>query len=43
MTSPISIFVDTLAEGIHETKCRNEQGKKCERCGIKNKNCECCL
>ena len=40
MTSSLSNFVDNLAGGIHEIKCKyGHDNKKCETCGIKNKDC----
>ena len=44
MASSISNPVDNLAEGIHKIKCKyGHDNKKCETCGIKYKDCGCCL
>ena len=44
MTSSLSNLVDNLAEGIHKIKCKHRHdNRKCEMCGIKYKDCECCL
>ena len=44
MTSSLSNLVDNLAEGIHKIKCKHaHDNRKCEMCGIKYKDCECCL
>ena len=44
MASSLSNRVNNLSEEIHEVKCRYGHGKKkCERCGIRYKNCECFL
>ena len=42
MGSSLSNLVDNLAEGIHKIKCKYKYDKKCETCGIKYKDCECC-
>ena len=37
-------LVNKLAKGIHKIKCKyRHDDKKCEICGIKYKDCECCL
>ena len=37
-------LVHNLAEGIHKIKCKyGNDDKKCGICGIKWKDCECCL
>ena len=42
--SSLSNLVGYLPEGIHEIKFKYEHdNKKCETCGIKYKDCECCL
>ena len=44
MASSLSNLVNNLAKGIHKIKCKYEYGdKKCKTCGIKYKDCECCL
>ena len=44
MASSLSNLADHLTEGIHKTKCQQgHNNKKCETCGIKYKDCECCL
>ena len=45
MASLLSSLVINLAEGIHKTKCKYDghDNKKCETCGIKYKDCDCCL
>ena len=41
MTSSLSNLV---AEGIHKIKFKyGYDNKKCEKCGVKHKFCECCL
>ena len=41
MATSLSNLVKTLAEIIHEIKCKNEHDdKQCETCGIKYKDCE---
>ena len=38
MASPLSNFVNNLAEGMNKIKCKYGNGhKKCETCGIKYK------
>ena len=40
----LSNLVDNVAEGIHKIKCKcGYDNKKCETCGIKYRDCECCL
>ena len=44
MVSSLSNLVDNLASEIHKVKCKKEHNnKKCEACGTKYKDCECCL
>ena len=44
MASSISNLVNNLAKGILKIKCKYEHDdKKFETCGIKYKDCECCL
>ena len=44
MASSLSNLADNLAEAIHKIKCKyRHDNKKCETCGIKNRDCECCL
>ena len=44
MASSLSNIINTLAEGIHEIKCKySHENKKCETYEIKYKDCECCL
>ena len=44
MKSSLSNLADNLAEGIHKVKCKyGYYNKKCETCGIKYKDCECCF
>ena len=44
MASSLSNLVNNYAEGIHKIKCKYQHDdKKCETCGIKYKDCECCL
>ena len=44
MASSLSNLVNNLAEGIHKIKSKYEHdNKKCEKCGIKYKDRECCL
>ena len=44
MASPLSNFVNNLAEGINKIECKyGHDHKKCETCGIKFKWCECFL
>ena len=42
MANPLSNLVDNLAERIHKIKY-GHHNKKRETCGIKYKNCGCCL
>ena len=44
MTSSLSNLINYFAEGIHSIECKcGHDDKKCEKCGIKYKNCECFL
>ena len=44
MASSLSSLVNNFAEGIHENKNKyGHDDKKCETCGIKYKDCECCI
>ena len=43
MASSLSNLVDNLAEKIHKIKRKYGHNKKHETCGIKYKDCECCL
>ena len=44
MASSLLYLVNNLAEGIHKIKCKyGRDNKKCETCGTKHKDCECCL
>ena len=44
MAISLSNLVKNFAEGIHKVKCKYEHNdKKCETCGIKKKDYECCL
>ena len=44
MASSLSNLVDNLAEVIRKVKFKyGHNNKKCETCGIKYKDCECCL
>ena len=44
MASLLSNLVDKLAEGIHKIQCKyGHDNEKCETCGIKYKDCDCCL
>ena len=44
MTSSLSNLTDNLTEGIHKIKYKYEyDNRKCETCGVKHKDCECCL
>ena len=44
MTSFLSNFVDSLTDEIHQIKRKyGHDNKKCETCGIKYKEYECCL
>ena len=44
MASSVSNLVDNFAEGIHKIKCKyGHDNKKNEVCGIKHKDCVCCL
>ena len=44
MASSLSNLVNNLAKGIHKIKCKcGYDNKKCKICGIKYKDCECCL
>ena len=40
----LSNHVDNLAVGIHKNQGKHgRDNKKCETCGIKYKDCDCCL
>ena len=42
--SSLPNLVDNLAGRIHKTKCKyGHDNKKCETCGIKHNDCQCCL
>ena len=43
MVSPLSNLINNLAEGIHKIKFKYKHDKKCETCGIKNKDYKCFL
>ena len=43
MASSLSNLVDNLAEGIQKIKWKRGNDNKCKTCGIKHKDCECCL
>ena len=44
MASSLSNLVNNLPEGIHKIKFKyGHDNKKCKMCGIKYKDCECCL
>ena len=43
IASSLSDLVNNLAEEIHKIKCKYRHNKKCETCGVKCKDCECCL
>ena len=44
MANSFSNLVNNLPAGIHKIKCKyRHDDKKCEACGIKYKDCECCL
>ena len=44
MTSWLSHLVYHLDKRIHKIKCKySHDNKKCKACGIKCKDCECCL
>ena len=44
MASSLSNHIDNIAEGIHKIECKHgRDNKKCEKCGIKCKTCECCF
>ena len=44
MASSLSNLVINLAEGVHDIKCKyGHDNKNCETCGIKYKDCECCV
>ena len=44
MAISLSNLVNNLSEGIHQVKCKyGLDDKKYETCGIKYKDCECCL
>ena len=40
----MSNLVDNVAGGIHKVKCNyGYDNKKCKTCGMKYKDCGCCL
>ena len=44
MASWLSTLVDNFAGETHKIKCNyGHYNKKCKACGIKYKDCECCL
>ena len=44
LASSLSNLVNNLAEGIHKVKCKyGHNDKKCETCGVKYKDCNCCV
>ena len=44
MASSLSNLADNLAEGIHEIRFKyGYDDEKCESCGIKYKDCDCCF
>ena len=44
MASSLSSLVNNLAEELHKIKCKyGHDNKKCETCGIKHEDSECCL
>ena len=44
MVSSLSNLVNKLVKEIHRIKCKyGHENKKCETCGIKYRDCECCL
>ena len=44
ITSLLSNHVNNFAEEIHKNKCKFGYGnEKCKTCGVKYKECECCL
>ena len=44
MASSLLNLVNSFAEGAHESKCKyGHYDKKCETCGVKYKDWECCL
>ena len=44
MANSLSNFVNNLAERIHKIKLKyGNSNKKCETCGIKFEDCECCF
>ena len=44
MASSVSNLINNLTEGIHQVKFKyGYDNKTCEKCGIKNKDCEYCL
>ena len=40
MASSLSNLVNNLAEKIHKIKCKYGDDNKCEKCGIKYKDCK---
>ena len=44
MVSSLSNLADNLAEEIFRIRCKyGRDNKKCEPCGFKCKDCQCCL
>ena len=44
MASSLSNLLDNLAERSHKIKCKyGHDNEKFEKCGIKYRDCECCL
>ena len=44
IASSLSNCVNNLVEEIHKIKCKLGDGnEKCKACGVKYKDCECCL
>ena len=44
MASSLSNLVDNITEEVHKVKCKyGHFYRKCEMCGIKYKDCGCCL
>ena len=42
MATTLSYLINSLADGIHKIKCKNEHdNKKCEMCRIKYNDCDC--
>ena len=44
MSNLLSNLVNNLAGGIQKIKCKDKQNEKfCRACGIKYKDCQCCI